>query len=72
MTKQGLASLNEQLRASAPAALAGLSEDDLHDLAGKLRSARHRQAAELQAAAEAALGHLPRLLRGPVRKVMGL
>jgi hypothetical protein len=72
MPNDGLQALREQLKAPPPAGLERLSDEHLNDLAGKLRDARHRQAAELQQAAEGALDHLPRLLRGPVRRVMGL
>ena len=48
-----------------------LSDDELGNLAEAIGDARHRQAAELHAAGEKAFGHIPRLLRGPIRKVMG-
>ena len=40
-------------------------------LADSVQAARRRQAAELAAAGEQALGHVPRLLRGPIRKIVG-
>ena len=51
--------------------LDGLSDAELATLAELVVSARRRQAAALQAAAEDAFNHIPRLLRGPVRKVIG-
>ena len=69
--KDALQAVRAQLRATPPKALAALSEEELEDLAGALREARHRQAAELAAAGEKAFDHIPRLLRGPIRKVMG-
>lgn len=63
--------LRSQLRAKPPTALSALSDEELADLNGAIKEARHRQAAELQAAGERAFGHIPRLLRGPIRKVMG-
>ena len=48
-----------------------LSEAELEDLTEAIREARHRQAAELHAAAERAFAHIPWLLRGPIRRVMG-
>lgn len=72
MSKQeALGTLRSQLRVNPPKGFSALSEDELADLADALRDARHRQAAELQAAGDKAFGHIPRLLRGPIRKVMG-
>jgi hypothetical protein len=65
-----LRALEAELRASAPRAIKQLSDDQLQDLAAAVREARHRQAAELTAAGEKALGHVPRLLRAPVRRVL--
>ncbi len=70
-SEEALLALGQELRAQPPAGLGALSHDDLGDLTEALRDARHHQAAELQAAGEKALGHIPRLLRGPIRKVMG-
>ena len=71
MSGQALRAVESQLRARPPKGLSSLSEEELEDLAEALLDARHRQAAELQAAGEKAFGHIPRLLRGPIRKVMG-
>jgi hypothetical protein len=54
---------------SAPAGLAELSDSELADLAEAVREAKRQQAAAIAHAAEQALGHIPRLLRGPVRAV---
>jgi len=67
----GLRALEEQLRAPAPAGLAHLTDQQLRDLAVTVRDARRRQAAELATAGEQALAHIPRLLRGPLRKALG-
>jgi hypothetical protein len=67
----GLRALEAQLGGRAPAGIRRLDEERLRDLADALADARHRQAAELAAAGERAFGHIPRLLRGPVRKVLG-
>jgi hypothetical protein len=48
-----------------------LRDEDLADLATAISDARHRQSAELAAAGDAALSHIPRLLRVPLRKVIG-
>ncbi len=69
--KDALAALHAQLGAHAPDGLAQLSEDELRHLAHALRDARHRQAQALAEAGERALGHIPRLLRGPVRRIVG-
>jgi hypothetical protein len=72
MSRQdALKALEAQLRAKPPKGLAALSAEELEDLVEAVRDARHRQAAELQAAGEKAFGHIPWLLRGPIRKVMG-
>ncbi len=63
--------LSAQLRGSAPAGLRELSEDELTDLAAALADARHRQAAALAQAGDRALAHIPRLLRGPIKRIVG-
>ncbi len=68
--REALKALESQLRAKPPSGLSVLSEEELQDLAGAVRDARRRQAAELEAAGEKAFGHIPWLLRGPIRKVM--
>ena len=70
-SKDAVRELEVQLGATPPKGVAALSDDELGHLAEAIRAARHRQAAELQAAGEKAFGHIPRLLRGPIRKVMG-
>jgi hypothetical protein len=62
--------LSEQLRGSAPDALRALSDDELSDLAAAVADARHRQAAALAEAGDRALHHIPRLLRGPVKRIV--
>jgi hypothetical protein len=66
-----LQALKEQLGAAPPPGVAALSEKQLRDLAAAIADARHRQAAALQEAGDRALGRIPRLLRGPIRKVAG-
>jgi hypothetical protein len=63
--------LRAQLGGTAPEALRQLSAAELTDLAQAIRTARRRQAKALAVAGERALGHIPRLLRGPVRKIVG-
>ena len=67
----GLQHLREELRAEPPAAVAELPDAQLADLAKALHDAREHQAAELHDALDAAYHHLPRLIRVPVRKILG-
>ncbi len=71
MSDEGLKELAAELRDTPPASLSALSADQLRHLTGAVRDARHRQAAELAAAGDRALSHIPKLLRIPVRKVLG-
>lgn len=63
--------LESQLGAPIPAGLAELQAEHLQELAEAVRQARRRQAAELKAASEQALRHIPRVLRLPLRRVIG-
>lgn len=63
--------LEAQLGTSIPKGVRALDEDELQDLADAIRAARRRQAEALAEAGERALNRIPRLLRGPVRKVAG-
>ena len=63
--------LRDALRTEPPPGCAALSDADLADLAGAVQAARERQRAELHAAIDAAYRHVPRLLRGPLRKLVG-
>jgi hypothetical protein len=71
MGEEAFAGLAAQLRADPPPGLRALDSDQLSDLTTAVRDARRRQAAELQAAGDKAYGHIPRLLRGPIRKIAG-
>jgi ferritin-like metal-binding protein YciE len=71
MSRDAIHALEEQLRATAPTGVQKLTDAELADLAEAIRAARHRQAQALDQAAERALGRIPRLLRGPIRKVAG-
>jgi hypothetical protein len=66
-----LSALRAQLGAAAPDGLAQLSDDELGDFLAAVGDARHRQRQALGEAGERALGHIPRLLRGPVRRIVG-
>jgi hypothetical protein len=63
--------LERQLGAKPPRGLRALSAEEIEDLATALGDARHRQTAALAEAGERALNRIPRLLRGPIRKVVG-
>ncbi|WP_216214688.1 hypothetical protein [Amycolatopsis aidingensis] len=63
--------LDEQL-GPLPDGIATLPHEQRQELAEALRAARERQAAELATAAEESLKYVPALLRGAVRKAVGL
>ena len=71
MSRDGRRALEDQLGPGAPAGLSVLSDAELADLAGAIQDARRRQARELDQAGDRALRRIPRLLRGPIRKVVG-
>jgi len=64
--------LASELKMSLPSGVAALSEDHARDLLDALRTSRQRQSHELDQAIDSALNHIPRPLRGAVRKVIGL
>jgi len=67
----GREALHQQLRTDPPAGL-DLPDEEQQQLADLIRAARATQGKELEASLLGALDHLPRPLRGPVRKVFGL
>ena len=71
MPNDAFTALSAQLGAAAPDALRELSHDELRDLGAAVADARHRQAAALAQAGDRALNHIPRLLRGPIKRVVG-
>lgn len=70
MTSAALQRLGQELGGNAPAALAALSEQELTVLADAVARLKTRQQQDLGKALEAALGHVPALLRGAVRKIL--
>jgi hypothetical protein len=70
MTPDAKRALRAELGAAPPKALDALSDDEADDLAAALRDARTRQTAALKQAMRDALNHVPRLLRGPVSKLV--
>ena len=63
--------LEAKLGGNLPTSLGSLSAEELRDLAEAIDSARHRQARSLHEASENAWGYIPRLIRGPIRKIVG-
>jgi hypothetical protein len=72
MDATGAKSLAERVDGELPAGIAALSPEHQQWLADALGEAHREQGRELQAAAEESLRFVPRLLRGPVRKAVGL
>ncbi|MCX5383024.1 hypothetical protein [Streptomyces sp. NBC_00083] len=70
MSNEALSRLSTELGAVPPPAVTDLTEDQLDYLAGALSAERERRAAGLGEAAEAALGLVPALARGPVRRIL--
>jgi hypothetical protein len=64
------AALSRELGGKPLPDLAALDAADIHALTEALRRARRNQQAQLQQAFEAALEHVPLLLRGAVRKIL--
>ena len=71
MSSQTIRALEQQLGAAAPRGVQELEDSELQDLTAAIRAARQRQARALDEAGDRALGRIPRLLRGPIRKVTG-
>jgi hypothetical protein len=71
MADEAYDELRRQLAGDVPPALSRLTEFELRDLAHAIRDAREREGEALAASGERALDRVPRLLRGPIRKVVG-
>jgi hypothetical protein len=65
-----MAQLRAALGADPPAGLEVLGDAELVSLAAAIREASDHQARALREAGDQALRHVPRLLRGPVRKAL--
>ncbi|MEU9096168.1 hypothetical protein [Streptomyces sp. NPDC048361] len=70
MSNEALSHLSTELGAPPPPSLAHLADHQLMVLATALSKERERRAAGLGEAAEAALGLVPALARGPVRRIL--
>jgi len=62
--------LRSELGAEPPPAIAALGDGELAVLTGALKAARDHQEQALAAATDAGLGFIPRLLRGPVKRIL--
>ncbi len=62
--------LERALRADAPPSFATLDAHEVVALAQAFDAAIERQSTELESASERALQHVPRVLRGTVKKVV--
>jgi hypothetical protein len=70
MSEEDLRYLREQLRAEPPEALRALPGAHLRHLADAISTARRRQAEALQEAGDQAFHYVPRLLRGPIKRIL--
>jgi hypothetical protein len=70
MSNDSRRTLERELDGRIPDGLSTLTDDELSHLADLLRDTKQRQSQALEAAIESALGIVPRLVRGPVRKVL--
>ena len=66
-----LKELSAELGASAPGELAVLSDKELAELVSCLRQAKRAQREQIRRAFDSALSHVPFLLRGPLKKMLG-
>lgn len=64
--------LRDALDGAEPAGFEHADPAHLAALADAVADARHRHRVALRESTEEALGHVPRLLRGPVRRIVGL
>ena len=70
MSAKALRALEAELGGRAPVGLKTLSDADLRAFTTLLHDAKVRQSEALEAAIEHSLEIVPRLVRGPVRKIL--
>lgn len=70
MSDDAIDILEEELGARIPEGLEVLADEELHVLADLLAIAKADQARELEAGVGGSLEIVPRLMRGPVRKML--
>ncbi|HEY9545810.1 MAG TPA: hypothetical protein VIR56_07375 [Solimonas sp.] len=72
MKNRELQELERVLGEAVPAGLSALDPASIKKLCGALQHARKAQRAQMAAATESSLQHVPFLLRGAVKKVLGI
>jgi hypothetical protein len=70
-TDEAFEALRAQLGGTAPKGLERLEAEQLVHLTESIRAARRRQSQALAQAGDRALRHVPRLLRAPIRRIVG-
>jgi hypothetical protein len=70
MSATQLRALEAELGARPPEGLQAIGSADLRTMTALLRDAKQRQSAALESAIEEALEIVPRMVRGPVRKML--
>lgn len=70
MSAKAIRDLEAELGGRAPDGLEGLTDAQLRAFTDALHEAKQRQSAALSSAVEQALDIVPRLVRGPVRKIL--
>lgn len=72
MARADIELLARELGGDPPEAFHGLPREAQQALIAALRAARSRQKNQLDQALTQALEHVPMLMRGPVRKILGV
>jgi hypothetical protein len=70
LSAQAIRALEVELGGRVPDGLHALTADQLRSFTGVLHDAKRRQSQALQSAVDEALEIVPRLARGPVRKIL--
>ncbi len=70
VSEKQLEALTKELGGKSLPDLSALSAAEIASLTESLRRARRAQEEQLKRAFDGALGHIPLLLRGPVRKIL--
>jgi hypothetical protein len=70
MSSKPIATLEAELGGRAPDGICALTDAQLRAFTGLLCDAKRRQSEALESAVEQALEIVPRMLRGPVRKIL--
>jgi hypothetical protein len=71
LTDDGFEALRAQLGGTPPDGLRQLESEQLADLADAVQEARRRQGRAISEAGDRAFAMIPRLLRGPIRRIVG-